>query len=52
MILLFLAEAIRRKPLPPRFVSSFQTVGVVLIAGLMFFAIFGDIRYLTGLLGR
>ena len=51
MILLFLTEAILRKPLNPKFVSAFQTVGVVLIAGLMFFAIFGDIRYLIGLGG-
>jgi len=48
MIILFLVEAIRRKPPPPRFVAAFQTVGVVLIAGLMFFALFGDILYLTG----
>jgi len=47
MIILFLIEAIRRKPPPPRFVSAFQTVGVVLIAGLMLFALFGDILYLT-----
>ena len=47
MIILFLVEAIRRKPLHPRIVSIFQTVGVVLIAGLMFFAIFGDILYLA-----
>ena len=47
MILLFLFEAIRRKPLPPRFIFAFQTVGVVLIAGLMLFAVFGDILYLA-----
>ena len=47
MIILFLIEGIRRKPLNPRFISAFQTVGVVLIAGLMFFAIFGDILYLA-----
>jgi len=47
MILLFLIEAVRRKPLNPRFVSVFQTVGIVLIAGLMIFAVFGDILYLT-----
>jgi regulator of sigma E protease len=47
MIILFLIEGIRKKPPHPRFVSAFQTVGVVLIAGLMLFAIFGDILYLT-----
>ena len=51
MILLFIAEMIRKKPLPPRFVNAFQTVGIVLIAGLMFFALFGDIRYLAGIFG-
>ena len=47
MIILFLIEGIRRKPLHPRFISVFQTVGVVFIAGLMLFAVFGDILYLT-----
>ena len=47
MILLFFVEALRRKPLHPRFVSAFQTVGVVIIAGLMIFAVFGDILYLA-----
>ena len=47
MILLFLVEGLRRKPIHPRFVSIFQTVGVVLIAGLMLFAVFGDILYLA-----
>jgi regulator of sigma E protease len=49
MILLFLAEGIRRKPLNPRFISVFQTVGVVLIAGLLLFAVFGDIRYIAAM---
>ena len=47
MIVLFLVEALRRKPLHPRFISVFQTVGVVIIAGLMIFAVFGDILYLA-----
>jgi regulator of sigma E protease len=47
MIALFIVEAIRRRPLNPRGISIFQTVGVVLIFGLMFFAIFGDIVYLV-----
>ena len=47
MILLFLIEWLRRKPLHPRFISAFQTVGVVLIGGLMIFAVFGDILFLS-----
>ena len=46
MILIFLIEGLRRKPLHPRFISVFQTIGVILIAGLMLFAVFGDILYL------
>jgi regulator of sigma E protease len=48
MILLFIIEAIKRRPLHPRFVFIFQTIGVVLIFGIMIFAVFGDILYLTG----
>jgi regulator of sigma E protease len=48
MILLFAIEAIKRRPLHPRFVFVFQTIGVVLIFGIMIFAVFGDILYLTG----
>jgi regulator of sigma E protease len=47
MIILFLVEWLRKKPAHPRFVSVFQTVGIVLIAGLMLFAVFGDILYLA-----
>jgi regulator of sigma E protease len=47
MIVLFLVEAIKRKPLSPRTVYAFQTVGVVLIFGLMIFAVFGDILFLV-----
>ncbi|GHV55383.1 zinc metalloprotease [Spirochaetia bacterium] len=46
MIVLFLIEAICRKPLNPRAINAFQTVGVVLIFGLMLFAVFGDVLYL------
>jgi regulator of sigma E protease len=46
MILLFLIEGIYKKPLNPKFVSAFQTLGVVIIVGLMLFAVFGDIMYL------
>jgi regulator of sigma E protease len=47
LIILFVLEIIRRKPLHPRFVSAFQTVGAVLIFGLMLFADFGDILFLS-----
>jgi regulator of sigma E protease len=48
MIVLFIVEAIHRRPLNPKAVYAFQTVGVVLIAGLMIFAVFGDILFLAG----
>jgi regulator of sigma E protease len=47
MIVLFLVEAIQRKPLHPRAINAFQTVGAALIFGLMIFAVFGDILYLV-----
>ncbi|MDR1249745.1 MAG: site-2 protease family protein [Treponema sp.] len=47
LIILSMIEIIKRKPLHPRFISAFQTVGVVLIFGLMLFAVFGDILFLT-----
>jgi regulator of sigma E protease len=47
MILLFIVEALRGRPPRPRTVYAFQTVGVVLIAGLMLFAVFGDILFLV-----
>jgi regulator of sigma E protease len=46
-IILFILEMIRRKPLPAKAIGVFQTVGMVLIGGLMIFALFGDILYLT-----
>jgi regulator of sigma E protease len=46
-IVLFLVEAIKRKPLHPRTINAFQTVGVVLIFGLLIFAVFGDILFLV-----
>jgi len=45
MIILFLVEMIRRKPAHPRAISIFQTCGMVIIFGLMFIAVFGDILY-------
>jgi len=47
MILLFFIEGIRRKPLNPKFVSAFQAFGVIIIAGLMLFAVFGDVMFLS-----
>jgi len=45
MIILFLVELIRRKPAHPKAVSVFQTCGMVIIFGLMAFALFGDILF-------
>jgi regulator of sigma E protease len=47
MILLFIVEAIKGHPLHPKTIYAFQTVGVVLIFGLMIFAVFGDILFLA-----
>ncbi|MDR2865278.1 MAG: RIP metalloprotease RseP [Spirochaetaceae bacterium] len=47
LILLFLAEILRGKPLNPKMVQVFQTVGIVIIAGLMIFAVTGDILFFT-----
>jgi len=45
MIILFLVEMIRRKPIPPKAVEIFQTCGMVIIFGLMALALFGDILF-------
>jgi regulator of sigma E protease len=47
LILLFLIEIIKRKPLHPRYIHVFQTIGAVLIFGIMIFAVFGDILYIA-----
>ena len=47
LIILSMVEMIRRKPIHPKAIRAFQTVGVALIFGLMFFAVFGDIQYLA-----
>ncbi|MDR2403436.1 MAG: site-2 protease family protein [Spirochaetaceae bacterium] len=47
MILLFFVEILRGHPLNPRAIYAFQAVGVVLIFGLMAFAVFGDILFLV-----
>ena len=45
MILLYFAESFRRRLLHPKIISVFQAVGIVLIGGLMIFALFGDILF-------
>jgi len=45
MIVLFLVEAIRRKPAHPKIISAFNACGMVIIFSLMIFALFGDIMY-------
>ena len=47
LIVLYTVEAVRRRPAPARLVSVFQMAGIALIAGLMLFAVFGDILFLT-----
>jgi regulator of sigma E protease len=47
MILLFIIETIKGHPLRPKTVYAFQTAGVVLIFGLMLFAVLGDILFLA-----
>ena len=47
MIVLFIIEIIKGHPLHPKAVYAFQTIGVVLIFGLMAFAVFGDILFLA-----
>ncbi|MDR1574558.1 MAG: RIP metalloprotease RseP [Treponema sp.] len=47
MIVLFVIEMIRRKPINPRAAAVFQTLGAALIFGLMILAVFGDILYLV-----
>ncbi|MCL2276377.1 MAG: site-2 protease family protein [Treponema sp.] len=45
MMILFTAEMIRRKPIPARIISVFNACGMVMILGLMLFALFGDIMF-------
>jgi regulator of sigma E protease len=47
MIVLFLIEIARRRPLHPRFIAAYQTTGIALIGVLMLFAVFGDILFLV-----
>ncbi|MDR1430423.1 MAG: RIP metalloprotease RseP [Spirochaetaceae bacterium] len=48
MIVLFILEGIIRRPIRARTIYIFQTVGAVVIFGLMIFAVFGDILFLAG----
>jgi len=45
MIVLFIIEWLRRKPIPPKAVSIFQGCGMVIIFGLLVLAVFGDILF-------
>ncbi|MCL2184898.1 MAG: site-2 protease family protein [Treponema sp.] len=45
MIILFFIEMIRKKPIPPKAISIFQTCGMVIIGCLFVFAVFGDIMF-------
>ncbi|MDR3276771.1 MAG: RIP metalloprotease RseP [Treponema sp.] len=47
MVVLFIVELIKGRPLGPRTRYAFQTLGVVLIFGLMALAVFGDILFLV-----
>ncbi len=48
-ILLFIGEAIRRKPLNPQFVQRYQIIGALMVFCLLGMAIFGDVLFWTGL---
>jgi regulator of sigma E protease len=48
LVILFLIEAIIRRPLRPKTVYLFQLVGSAIIFGLLLFSIFGDILFLFG----
>jgi regulator of sigma E protease len=45
LIVLSIIEGIKGKPLNPKFVSLFQTAGIVIIFGLMIFSVFNDILF-------
>ena len=47
MIILFLVEMIRKKPIPPKAIAVFQTCGMVIIFGLLIFALYGDILFVA-----
>jgi len=45
LIILFFVEMIIRRPIPPKAISVFNACGMVMIFGLMLFALFGDIMF-------
>ena len=45
MIILYITEMIRRRPIHPKAISVFQTTGIAIIASLMIFAVFNDILF-------
>jgi regulator of sigma E protease len=47
MIVLAAVEWVRRKPIHPKTIRVFQTIGVALISGMIIFAVFGDIMFLA-----
>jgi len=47
LIVMFVIEIIRRKPLHPKAIRVVQTIGIALIFALMTFALLGDILYLA-----
>jgi len=43
--IMFVGEAISRRPLSPNFIQKYQLVGIFLVLGLTVFAFYGDIKY-------
>lgn len=48
LILLFIVELLRGKPLRPKTVYIFQLAGTAIVFGLLLFSLFGDILFLIG----
>ncbi len=48
LIVLFLVELLRGKPLKPKTVYRFQLIGSAIVFGLLLFSLFGDILFLIG----
>jgi regulator of sigma E protease len=46
-IVMYLYELISRKPLSPKQISRFQTVGAVIVLGLLGLAVFSDLLFIT-----
>ena len=45
MIILFIVEGVRKKPLHPKAIAVFQGIGIAIICGLLLIAVFGDIMF-------